>query len=70
MSSPIWVMTETEGPSRVMAVTESVAMKWWLRIVIILLAYGLTLFQLWNVVCSEARKSGGEWSRSLDVDTK
>lgn len=53
-----------------MAIAESVAMKWWFRIVIILLAYGLTLFQLWNVVCSEARKSGGEWSRSLVVDTK
>jgi len=45
-------------------------MKWWFRVVAVILAYGLALFLIWNGVCSEARKSGGEWSRSLVVDAK
>lgn len=41
-----------------------------LRIVAVTLTYGLVLFQLWNMVCAEARESGGQWSLSLVDDAK
>jgi len=40
-------------------------MRPYLRIAVVILACGFALFQLWNVLCSEARDSGGQWCLSL-----
>jgi len=45
-------------------------MRPYLRVAAVILACGLALFQLWNMLCSEARESGGQWSLSLVDEPK